>query len=48
MRCAKEEGIPIISMHIKKNDRGAIPQELKGKRVILWSWENLEQFITKL
>jgi len=48
MKCAREEGVKIIGMHIKKNDRGAIPPELQGKRVILWSWDNLEKFINQL
>ncbi len=48
MKCAKEEGVKIIGMHIKKDDRGAIPPELEGKRVILWSWNNLERFINQL
>ena len=48
MKCAREEGVKIIGMHIKKNDRGAIPPELQGKRVILWSWNNLEKFINQL
>jgi hypothetical protein len=48
MTCAKEEGVKIIGMHIQKNNKGAIPQELKGKKVIEWSWENLEKFIESL
>lgn len=48
MRCAREEGIKIIGMHIKKNDKGSIPIELQGKRIIVWSWDNLETFINKL
>jgi hypothetical protein len=48
MKCAREEGIEIIGMHIFKNNKGAIPAELKGKRVIEWSWDNLEKFISKL
>jgi hypothetical protein len=48
MKCAREEGVKIIGMHIKKNDRGAIPPELRGKKVILWSWANLELFIKQL
>lgn len=48
MKCAREEGVKIIGMHIKKNDQGAIPAELKEKRVIIWSWENLEKFINTL
>lgn len=48
MRCAREEGIKIIGMHIKKNNINEIPIELKGEKVILWSWDNLEKFINKL
>lgn len=48
MKCAREEGVKIIGMHIKKNEKGTIPPELKGKRVIEWSWENLEKFINQL
>lgn len=48
MKCAIEEGIKIIGMHIKKNNQEAIPQELDGEKVILWSWDNLEEFINNL
>ncbi|RZJ68837.1 MAG: hypothetical protein EOO47_24515 [Flavobacterium sp.] len=48
MKCAVEEGVKIIGMHIKKNNKGAIPVELQGRRVISWNWENLEKFINKL
>lgn len=48
IKCAREEGIKLIGMHIKKNDKGAIPVELKGKRVILWKWSNIERFINSL
>lgn len=48
MKCAKQERKPIIGMHIKKNDKGAIPPELKGIKIINWSWTNLEQFIDSI
>lgn len=48
MKCAREEGIRIIGMHIKKKDRGAIPPELLGEDIITWSWENLKEFIESL
>lgn len=48
IKCAREEGVKIIGMHIKKNEKGAVPIELQGKRVVIWSWENLEKFINKL
>lgn len=48
MQCAREEGVKIIGMHIRKNEKGAIPPELEGKKIILWSWDNLEKFINNL
>lgn len=48
IKCAKEEGIPVIGMHIKKNDQGAIPPELRGKKIITWSWDNLANVIKKI
>lgn len=48
MKCAIEEGKPIIGMHIKKNDKGAIPSELSNTKIIEWNWENLEKFINNL
>lgn len=48
MKCAREERIPIVGMHIKKNDRGPIPPELKGKRVMTWTWPNIQSFLAQL
>ena len=48
IKCAREEKKPIIGMHIKRNDKGAIPPELKGKRVVIWSWANLERFVNNI
>ncbi len=48
IKCAKEEGLKIIGMHVRKNDRGAIPPELAGKKIITWSWDNLERVIKSI
>jgi MTH538 TIR-like domain (DUF1863) len=45
IKCAREERLRIVGMHIKKDDKGAVPPELAGKKVIEWSWENLENFL---
>lgn len=47
VKCAREERVPVIGMHIKKGDRGAKPPELNGKKVIDWSWDNLDESISK-
>jgi len=48
IKCVREEGIPVVGMHIRKNNQGAIPRELKGKKVITWSWDNLAKVIKKI
>lgn len=47
IKCAKEERVPVIGMHIKKGDKGAKPPELNGKKVIEWNWDNLDESISK-
>lgn len=48
MKCAVEEGIPTIGVHISKDDKGAIPAELTGKKVIEWTWDGIAKFINSL
>ena len=45
IKCAKEEGVPVIAMHVKKNDKAAKLPELGNSKVIDWSWDNLEDRI---
>jgi hypothetical protein len=47
MKCAKEENVKIIGMHIKRNDKGAIPIELHSNKIIEWNWESLKEEIKK-
>ena len=48
MQCAKEEGVPMIGIHIHSNDKGAIPPELDGKKVIEWDWKEIAKFLNSL
>jgi hypothetical protein len=45
MKCAKDEGIPMIGIHVYKDDKGAIPPELVGKKVIEWTWAGVSTFV---
>ena len=45
IKCAKEEGVQVIGMHIKQNEKWAIPPELKGKKIITWTWENINNIL---
>ncbi len=48
MKCASEEGIPMLGVHIHSDDKGAIPAELSGCRVIEWTWPGIAAFIDGL
>lgn len=48
MKCANEEGLPVLGVHIHEDDKGAIPPELKGKPVIEWTWDGIASFIRSL
>lgn len=48
MKCAVDEGIPIIGVHIHKDDKGQIPSELEGKKIINWTWDGINKFIDSL
>jgi hypothetical protein len=47
MKCAAEERIPSIGIHIHKDNKGAKPPELRG-RVIEWHWTSIANFIEKV
>lgn len=47
MQCATEEKIPSIGIHIHKDDKGAIPPELRG-RVVEWRWDYIANFIKRV
>ena len=48
MKCAKEEGVPMLGVHIHADDKGAIPAELSGYKVIEWDWPGIASFINSL
>lgn len=48
MSCANEEGIPMIGVHIHKDDKGQIPSQLAGKKVVLWTWDAIKNFIDRV
>ncbi len=48
MQCANDEGIPMIGVHTDKDNKGAIPSELAGKKVIEWTWDGIANWINSL
>lgn len=47
IECAYEESIPTMLMYVD-DDRPTIPKIIDGKRINVWSWDNLVTFIEKL
>jgi hypothetical protein len=47
MKCAAEERIPCIGLHIHSDDKGAVPPELRG-RVMEWRWDSIANFIKRV
>ena len=48
IKCALEEKIPTIGIQTKWDNKGTKPKELKSKKVIRWTWGNIEKFINSL
>jgi hypothetical protein len=47
IKCADEEGVPTMLMWIN-DERPKLPASLSGRRINVWSWDNLEAFVGKL
>lgn len=47
VQCAYEEGVPTMLMWIN-DDRPRLPSLISGKRINVWSWDNLETFVNSL
>lgn len=47
IRTAKEERVPVVAMHVKKNDKAAKLPELGNSKVIDWTWDNLADQISR-
>lgn len=48
MQCANDEGVPMIGVHTTKDNKGAVPTELDGKKVIEWTWDGIANWINSL
>lgn len=48
MNCAVEEGIPVMAVHIYKDDKGPVPSVLGNTPDIEWGWNGIAAFIDSL
>ena len=44
INCAKEEGLPVLGIHIFKDSKVQMP----GVRIVDWNWINIANFINSL
>lgn len=47
IQCAYDEGIPVMLMWIS-DDRPALPALIRDKRINVWSWDNIKNFVSGL
>ncbi len=47
IQCAYDEGVPVMLMWIN-DERPALPSSLRNRRINVWSWPNLETFVSSL
>lgn len=45
VKCAKDVGVKMVAIYVRKTDRCPKPAMLKGVRVMDWTWDNLERFL---
>jgi len=49
LTCADEEDIPVLLIYGHENDRpNNLPEPVKGRRILTWTWDNIEAFLEKL
>lgn len=48
MKCAVDEGVAILPVHIYKDNKGVVPSVLAGTPDIEWGWPAIRAFIDSL
>jgi CTP synthase (UTP-ammonia lyase) len=48
IKCAKEEGIPILGVYMKSCTIIDTPDELNGQKKVSWTWVNIADFVNGL
>jgi hypothetical protein len=48
LQCAYEEGIPVLLIYGNDDRSSNLPDPVKGRRINLWTWDNISAFLDKL
>ncbi|MFL5350838.1 MAG: hypothetical protein ACJ8AT_39210 [Hyalangium sp.] len=47
LKCAYEENIPVLLIY-GNDSRPSLPAPISGKRVNIWTWDNIKDFLDRL
>lgn len=48
LQCAYDEGIPVLLIYGNDGRPSNLPDPVKGRRINLWTWDNISAFLDKL
>jgi len=48
LQCAYDEGIPVLLIYGNADRPSNLPDPVKGRRINLWTWDNISAFLDKL
>lgn len=49
LNCAYEEAVPVLLIYGYSDDRPAnLPEPVKGRRILTWTWANIANFLNSL
>lgn len=48
LQCAYEEGIPVLLIYGNDDRPSNLPEPVKGRRINIWTWDNISAFLDKL
>lgn len=49
LQCAYDEKIPVLLIYGSQDDRPAsLPEPVKDRRILNWTWDNIKAFLDKL
>jgi hypothetical protein len=48
LQCAYNEGIPVLLIYGNTDRPSNLPDPVKGRRINLWTWDNISAFLDKL
>lgn len=48
LQCAYDEGIPVLLIYGNDERLANLPEPVKGRRINLWTWDNISVFLDKL